>query len=73
MKVIIRFDIPVEVHVDTKTGEVTQVDEWRSELWALNIWPVVVEAGTGNSIDRSIEEQAIELAEDADWPEWNIV
>lgn len=73
MKAIIRFDIPVEVYVDTETGEVTQVDEWRSELWAAGPWPVVVEEGTGNSVDRSIEEEALELAEDADWPEWNIV
>ena len=72
MEVVIRFDVPVEVYVDTKTGKVTQVDEWRSEIWALNIWPVVVESGTGNSIDSSIEEQAIELAENAEWPEWNI-
>lgn len=70
MKAVIQFDIPVQVTVDLDTGKVDDVTEWRSE-WGSVLWPVI-QAPDGDSLDKSQEEQAIEIAESTDWPEWNV-
>lgn len=70
MKAYIEYTIPVVVFVDTETGEVERVEEHREELGSF--WPVVT-ALNGDSLEKSVEDEVLDIAENNEWPEWELV
>lgn len=70
MKARIEYTIPVVVFVDTETGKVERVEEYREELGSC--WPVVTGLD-GDSLERSVEDKVVEIAETNEWPAWELV
>jgi hypothetical protein len=65
---IVAYSVPVAVFVDLDTGEVTRVvveDEAMSD-------PLSAFPDDGDQLTSDQRERAVDIAESAEWPSWDI-
>jgi len=63
----VEYWIPVIATVDLEEGTVTEVDQWPDELGSC--WPSVTV--DGDQPPTHVQDQALAIAENAEWPERN--
>lgn len=66
MNVILTYTGPVRVHLDMDTGQVTSVHVMDDDL---SLEPVVTNM-SGGEVATRYRDQAISMADEADWPQW---
>lgn len=72
MKVQVQYDVPVSAVVDTESGEVEDVIVWCEAVEGRDGDFAVVGAETQMPVTVKQRERALEIAESAMWPAWEI-